>query len=162
MENLPKLSGDQYLSISNEGLENIIKNYDPENPGRNFLWTSDYKTELPVRVKKQGPGSEKPYTFPELWRRSVKQFGNHSALHFETEPNKWVTWNYNKYYEESITFAKALIALGIESYRAVNIIGYNSPEWAIAFSGSILGNYLPIGIYTTNGPDACEYIANHS
>lgn len=35
-------------------------------------------------------------------------------------------------------------------------------QWAVAFSGSILGNYLPIGIYTTNGPDACEYIANHS
>ena len=32
----------------------------------------------------------------------------------------------------------------------------------MAFSGSIFGNYIPIGIYTTNGPDACEYIANHS
>jgi long-chain-fatty-acid--CoA ligase ACSBG len=28
--------------------------------------------------------------------------------------------------------------------------------------GSILGGYLPIGIYTTNGPDACAYIAKHS
>ena len=28
--------------------------------------------------------------------------------------------------------------------------------------GSILGGYLPIGIYTTNGPDACGYIAKHS
>ena len=28
--------------------------------------------------------------------------------------------------------------------------------------GSILGNYLPIGIYTTNGPEACAYIAKHS
>jgi long-chain-fatty-acid--CoA ligase ACSBG len=44
----------------------------------------------------------------------------------------------------------------------VNIIGFNSAEWAYAFHGSILGHYLPIGMYTTNGPEACAYIANHS
>lgn len=32
----------------------------------------------------------------------------------------------------------------------------------MAFYGSIFGHYLPIGLYTTNGPDACAYIANHS
>ena len=55
-----------------------------------------------------------------------------------------------------------MIALGLTDYSAVNIIGFNSPQWAVAFSGSILGHYLPIGIYTTNGPEACEYILNHS
>ena len=55
-----------------------------------------------------------------------------------------------------------MIALGIPAFSTINIIGFNSPQWAYAFHGSILGGYLPIGIYTTNGPDACEYIANHS
>jgi len=32
----------------------------------------------------------------------------------------------------------------------------------ISFYGSIFGYYLPVGIYTTNGPDACEYVAKHS
>ncbi len=44
----------------------------------------------------------------------------------------------------------------------MNIIGFNSAEWAFAFHGSILGHYLPIGMYTSNGPEACAYIANHS
>ncbi len=61
-----------------------------------------------------------------------------------------------------MNFAKGLIALGIRNYTAVNIIGFNSHQWAAAFSGAIFGHYLPIGIYTTNGPEACEYIANHS
>mgnify|MGYP006992469348 CR=1 FL=1 len=47
-------------------------------------------------------------------------------------------------------------------YSSVNIFGFNSAPWAIAFSGSIFGHYLPVGIYTTNNADACEYIANHS
>lgn len=103
-----------------------------------------------------------PYTFPQMWQRALKEFGNCAALNFEVAPNKWVTWDFQKYYDESCIFAKALITLGVTNYSAVNIIGFNSVYWAVAFSGSILGNYLPIGIYTTNGPDACEYIANHS
>lgn len=73
-----------------------------------------------------------------------------------------MTLTYKQYYDKCITFGKALIALGITNYSAVNIIGFNSPEWAIAFSGSIFGHYLPIGIYTTNNSETCEYIANHS
>lgn len=73
-----------------------------------------------------------------------------------------MTLTYKQYYELSCNFAKALIALGINNYTAVNIIGFNSVEWAVAFSGSIFGHYLPIGIYTTNAPESCEYIANHS
>lgn len=32
----------------------------------------------------------------------------------------------------------------------------------IAFYGSIFGFYLPVGIYTTNQPEACHYISEHS
>lgn len=63
MDNLPKIGHDESLNISTEGLAHILNNFDPNCPERNFLWTVDYKVELPVRVKKVGPGSEKPYTF---------------------------------------------------------------------------------------------------
>jgi long-chain-fatty-acid--CoA ligase ACSBG len=46
--------------------------------------------------------------------------------------------------------------------RSVNIIGFNSPEWIIAFYGSIFGRFLPVGIYTTNGPEACHYVSENS
>ena len=44
----------------------------------------------------------------------------------------------------------------------MNIIGFNAPEWSISFYGSITANILPVGIYTTNTPEACYYISNHS
>lgn len=44
----------------------------------------------------------------------------------------------------------------------MNIIGFNSPEWVIGFAGSMLGNCVPIGVYTTSDPEACFYIADHS
>ena len=61
-----------------------------------------------------------------------------------------------------MTLAKALISLDVPQNSTVNIIGSNSKEWAVAFNGCILGNFIPVGLYSTNGPNACSYIANHS
>ena len=41
-------------------------------------------------------------------------------------------------------------------------MGYNSPEWAIAYVGSIFHNNIVTGVYITNGPAACQYQAEHS
>lgn len=45
--------------------------------------------------------------------------------------------------------------MNVSEFSAVNIIGFNSPEWVIAFFGSMFSNYIPVGVYTTNGPEAC-------
>jgi long-chain-fatty-acid--CoA ligase ACSBG len=82
MDILPKLPSDESMEISGKGLEYILKNYDPEVPDRNFLWTSDFRVELPVRVKKTGLGSEKPYTVTEMWRRVMEIYANDNALNF--------------------------------------------------------------------------------
>ena len=49
------------------GIAYILKNFDPQVPDRNFLWTTDYRVELPVKVKKSGKGSEQPSTFTKMW-----------------------------------------------------------------------------------------------
>lgn len=41
-------------------------------------------------------------------------------------------------------------------------MGFNSPEWAIAFIGGILYNCVGTGIYSTNAVDACMYQVDHS
>lgn len=72
------------------------------------------------------------------------------------------TINYRQYYNECIRFAKSLIAFKFDEFTAINIIGFNAPEWMIAFYGSLFARCLPIGIYTTNNKQTCEYIAKHS
>jgi long-subunit acyl-CoA synthetase (AMP-forming) len=44
----------------------------------------------------------------------------------------------------------------------VGIIGFNAPEWVIAFHGSVYARCIPVGVYPTNSTAACEYIAEHS
>lgn len=59
-------------------------------------------------------------------------------------------------------FAKALWHLGVTEKSAVAIMGFNSPEWAIACMGSVLYNAVFTGIYITNAADACLYQTTHS
>ncbi len=59
LENIfPKLGDDEFFYISKEGLAKILTKYDPKVPGRHMTWTTDYNVELPIRMKKSGPGSE--------------------------------------------------------------------------------------------------------
>ncbi len=88
-------------------------------------------------------------------------------------------------------FAKTLIHLNVANFRIVNIIGFNSvslfalvlafvfnaffyffflpsfllysqPEWFIANTGAIIAGCIAAGIYTTNNPEACHYVSEHS
>jgi long-chain-fatty-acid--CoA ligase ACSBG len=44
----------------------------------------------------------------------------------------------------------------------INIIGFNAPEWFFANFGAIAAGCVPAGIYSTNNPEACEYISSDS
>jgi long-chain-fatty-acid--CoA ligase ACSBG len=69
---------------------------------------------------------------------------------------------YEQYYNECLRFSRALLALGYPEFTVVNLIGFNSPEWMIAYFGSMLARCIPVGIYSTNSLTACHYIASHS
>ena len=84
-------------------------------------------------------------------------------------PTMWVDRNYAKlcwtwaqYYTDTMRFAKACHHIGCTDRSAVAIMGFNSPEWAIAFFGGILNNQVNTGIYITNTAEACLYQATHA
>eukprot|EP00826_Nyctotherus_ovalis_P029838 TRINITY_DN2366_c0_g2_i6.p1 TRINITY_DN2366_c0_g2~~TRINITY_DN2366_c0_g2_i6.p1 ORF type:complete len:626 (+),score=147.01 TRINITY_DN2366_c0_g2_i6:271-2148(+) len=79
-----------------------------------------------------------------------------------TRSGKVHQWTYQQYYDECCYFACALIELGIKERSSINIVGSNCPEWVIGCIGSIFANTIAAGVYTTNSPEACVYIANHS
>jgi long-chain-fatty-acid--CoA ligase ACSBG len=54
-----------------------------------------------------------------------------------------------------------LLSLGFAKFDAVNMIGFNAPEWFIANFAAIAAGGVAAGIYTTNQADACHYVASH-
>lgn len=64
---LPPIADDEFLYISNEGLKRLTQSWDSKNPQKNFNWTTDYTLEMPIRLKKTGPGTSfllNPYDHP--------------------------------------------------------------------------------------------------
>ena len=55
-----------------------------------------------------------------------------------------------------------MIQLPCWSVLTVHSTGFNSPEWFLANMGAIACGGKAAGIYTTNGPEACQYIVEHS
>lgn len=42
------------------------------------------------------------------------------------------------------------------------MIGFNSPEYYFSLQGTWMAGCVTAGIYTTNSPDACQYVLEHS
>jgi long-chain-fatty-acid--CoA ligase ACSBG len=92
---------------------------------------------------------------------AVKKHADDVALRVERN-GQWVSWTWTAYRRDVELAARALIKLGLKPHESVCIIGFNSPEWFFANMGAIAAGGKAAGIYTTNEPEACHYIAEHS
>ena len=146
------MTDDRVVMVSANGYQQLVK---PEN-GKGLHWSCDVHDELPVKMRQSGPGSEVPYTLSQMYLNSVQSGGDRPAMWVERDDNK-LCWTWNQYYQDTMKFAKACHQLGCTDRSAVAIMGFNSPEWAIAFMGGILNNQVNTGIYITNTAEACLY-----
>lgn len=129
--------------------------------------TTDPTVSLPIRMSESGPGSYPAVTVIDAFKECVAKRGDAGALYMKRKangalPEEWKVWTWNEYYADCNAFAKSLIVLDVDMFKITNIIGFNSPEWLIANTGSILAGCVAAGIYTTNTPPACQYISAHS
>ena len=112
-------------------------------------------------MRKSGPGSEVPFTLNQMFQNAVNSGGDRPAMWVERNDVK-LCWTWNQYYQDALRFAKACHKLNVTEKSAVAIMGYNAPEWAIAFMGTIMNNNVNTGIYITNTAEAVLYQAHHS
>jgi len=146
------------IMMTKDGYQNLVDTKD----GKNLYWSTDVNFELPIKIPATGRGSlVKPQTLPQFFRRIADKRGQFPGLKVQRK-NKEYVWTWRDYFNDSFAFAKALHFLGVTERKAVNIMGFNSPEWAIAFFGSVFHNNVASGVYITNGPKACLYQAQNS
>ncbi|DAZ98410.1 TPA: hypothetical protein N0F65_000124 [Lagenidium giganteum] len=117
--------------------------------------------EVKLRMEDAGPASRAPKTVLQAFQETVDKHGDANALHVKRN-GEWQTLTFREYQAQCKTFAKSLLHVGLERFQGVSIIGFNSPEWCVADLGAIFAGGVAAGIYTTNNPPACEYIAKHS
>ncbi|XP_017307775.1 long-chain-fatty-acid--CoA ligase ACSBG2 isoform X2 [Ictalurus punctatus] len=126
-------------------------------PAEQF-WCTTRDEAVKLRMSESGPGSEPPLTIHQMFQWTVDNFSDHPAL-CSKEDGAWVTLTYKQYQHQCRAAAKSFLKLGLERFHGVGILGFNSPEWFIADIGCIMAGGLAVGIYTTNSPEACHYVA---
>lgn len=100
-------------------------------------------------------------TVMEVMKTTAGKFGGKIALKYKVDGD-WKETTWKDYYDQVLVTARAFMALGLEKGKAVSILGNNCPQWFISDLAAIFAGAVPGGIYTTNSPDQCHYIAEHS
>ncbi|XP_069019793.1 long-chain-fatty-acid--CoA ligase ACSBG1 [Embiotoca jacksoni] len=123
------------------------------------LWTSDARSSVRLRIEEGCP--EEPVTVHQMFIASVEKYGNMHALSSKKN-NKWEEITFLEYYQFCRRAAKSFIKLGLKRFHGVAILGFNSAEWFYSAVGAIMAGGIMTGIYATNSPEACQYVASDS
>lgn len=99
-----------------------------------------------------------PTTLGKAFRKNALTWHDYPAL----VSKEGTSYTYGEYYRIAKSMAKSLIHMGVKLHDVVNSIGFNSPEYFFMLQASWMIGAVPAGIYTTNGPDACRYVIEHS
>uniref|UniRef100_A0A673CB94 long-chain-fatty-acid--CoA ligase n=1 Tax=Sphaeramia orbicularis TaxID=375764 RepID=A0A673CB94_9TELE len=124
------------------------------------FWTTRRDEAVRLRMEGSGPASETPITTHQMFLQTVENFGDHPAL-ASKKNDQWEIMTWRQYYEQCRAAAKSFLKLGLERYHGVGILGFNAPEWFISNIGCIFAGGLATGIYATNSPEACQYVAHN-
>lgn len=99
-------------------------------------------------------------TVMDVLEQTARDYGIQPAMKVKRD-GRWKTTTWREYRDQTRLVARGFIALGLEPGKGVSIIGYNCPQWFLADVGAIYAGGVPAGIYTTNSPEQCHYIAEH-
>lgn len=124
-------------------------------------WNVKPDGERPIKVAATGPASAKPITVVDLFQQAVSKYPDGEAIKVERN-KKWKSWTWTEYLNDVMCASRAFIKLGLQPFESVAIISFNSPEWFIGNMGAIFAGAKGAGIYTTNNPELCHYISEHS
>uniref|UniRef100_A0A8C8EVD0 long-chain-fatty-acid--CoA ligase n=1 Tax=Oncorhynchus tshawytscha TaxID=74940 RepID=A0A8C8EVD0_ONCTS len=154
----PGLEGPQWDPLS--GASVPLKLSDVSLAPAEQLWCSFRNQAVKLRMTKTGLGCKAPMTVHQMFLETVEHYGDLPALASKKE-GQWVTLTWREYFQQCRLAAKSFLKLGLERYHGVGILGFNSPEWFISDIGCILAGGFAAGIYTTNSPEACQYVADN-
>lgn len=100
-------------------------------------------------------------TVPQRLDATAILHGSTAAMRVRRD-GTWHTTTWAEYRHQAHRVGRSLLALGVAPGEGVGIMGFNRPEWFLANLGAITAGAVPAGIYTTNPPELCRYIADHA
>ena len=100
-------------------------------------------------------------TVGQVFLKTAKRNASKVAMKHKRS-GRWESISWGQYAMLVSQAARGFIKLGLQPGGGVSIIGFNSPEWVISDIAAIRAGGVATGIYTTNAPEQCHYVAEHS
>ncbi|KAM5172089.1 long-chain-fatty-acid--CoA ligase ACSBG1 [Mantella aurantiaca] len=157
---------DQYRVFTGEIYKAILKsmeipaNSEPEtHRAKEKLWSVCCDGTVKLRIDASCP--QPPMTVHGMFLECVDKYGDLNALSCKKEEEAaWKHRTFLEYYSLSRQAARSFLKLGLERFHSVGILGFNAPEWFISAVGTVFAGGIITGIYATNSPEACYYVAS--
>ncbi|XP_072166675.1 long-chain-fatty-acid--CoA ligase ACSBG2-like isoform X1 [Diadema setosum] len=141
-------------------VDKSTKKYGPgELADADSVWTVEGSGAVTLR-KTEEEYNHQPNTVHGLFHKIQSDYPDSIAMAIKRK-GVWEKWTYRDYWNQSRAAAKSFLKLGLERFHGVGIIGFNSPEWFLANMGAMFAGGFGVGIYTTNSPEACQYVAGN-
>jgi long-subunit acyl-CoA synthetase (AMP-forming) len=102
-----------------------------------------------------------PDTVFEVFEATARTHADRPAMRHK-RAGSWEAITWREYRVAVRQAARGLAALGAAPGAGVAIMGFARPEWYIANTAVMMTGGLPAGVYTTNTPEQCHYIADHA
>ena len=137
------------------------------------MFTTNIKSSGVIKVDE---GDFEPITIPEMFHNTVSNNKNNLCISWKAtndanlyhnlsssvDNSRWVSMTYSQTEEEIYKFGGACLNNGLQSKDVVVVMGYNSPQWFLAFHGTIQAGGVVAGCYSTNEEETCLYLAENS
>ena len=85
-----------------------------------------------------------------------------SPAYFEKVHGAWKATRWRDFVAAARRFARALIAMDVTPGAGVAMLGFNRPEWVIAYHAGMMVGAAPAGIYTTCSSEEVQYVLAHA
>jgi long-subunit acyl-CoA synthetase (AMP-forming) len=105
--------------------------------------------------------NDSPQTICAVLDATARAHGDRPAMRAKRD-GSWQTTTWSEYRDQARRVARGLMTLGTRPGQGVAVMGFNRPEWFLSDIGAVLAGAVPAGIYTTNTPELCRYIAHHA
>eukprot|EP00033_Pygsuia_biforma_P004108 GCRY01004503.1.p1 GENE.GCRY01004503.1~~GCRY01004503.1.p1 ORF type:complete len:648 (+),score=176.50 GCRY01004503.1:210-2153(+) len=124
------------------------------------LYCTEFTQTRPINTN----GTENyfpPTTVGELIDSTEKEYSDKTGWHTKKK-GEWVKCGWSQFKKELEILGRAFIRNGLEHLDCVSVLGFNSLEWVSSYLATIYCGGIGVGIYTTNGAEACRFILDQT
>ena len=138
------------------------------------MYTTNINSEKKIQVN---VGDYEPITIPQMFHDTVKNNKDNICISWKSKSQTdcsynnlsknandgyWINMTYSQTEKEIYKLAGACNYFGLKPKDVAIIMGFNSPQWFLAFHGVIQAGGVVAGCYSTNKENSCLYLAEDS